>query len=131
MKQVVLKKGLISVKDVATPIVESGNLLIKVVYSCISAGTEMSVIADSKKTLLARVRQKPENIKKAIALIKRKGITALFKTVEKMQGEEKALGYSISGIVIGVGEGVREFSVGDQIAAAGAGIANHSEFVSY
>ena len=130
MKQIVLKKGLISVKDVATPIVESGNLLIKVVYSCISAGTEMSVIADSRKTLLERIRQKPENIKKAIALIKRKGVTALFKTVEKMQEEEKALGYSISGIVIGVGEGVREFSVGDRIAAAGAGIANHSEFVS-
>ena len=38
-------------------------------------------------------------------------------------------GYSVSGVVIGLGEGVSEFRVGDPVAAAGGGYAYHAEFV--
>ena len=40
------------------------------------------------------------------------------------------LGYSCAGEVIEVGEGVTEFEVGDKVACAGAGYANHAEIVS-
>ena len=40
------------------------------------------------------------------------------------------LGYSCAGEVIEVGEGVTEFEVGDKVACAGVGYANHAEIVS-
>ncbi len=41
-----------------------------------------------------------------------------------------SLGYSSAGEVVAVGDKVRRFSVGDRVACAGAGLANHAEVVS-
>jgi len=40
-----------------------------------------------------------------------------------------AIGYSVAGEVAAVGEGVRDVAVGDLVAAAGAGQANHADYV--
>jgi predicted dehydrogenase len=40
------------------------------------------------------------------------------------------LGYSSAGVVIAVGEGVTEFAIGDKVACAGVGYANHAELVA-
>jgi predicted dehydrogenase/threonine dehydrogenase-like Zn-dependent dehydrogenase len=40
------------------------------------------------------------------------------------------LGYSLAGTVVAVGEGVTDFALGDRVACAGAGQANHADFVS-
>ena len=40
------------------------------------------------------------------------------------------VGYSLAGTVVAVGEGVTDFAVGDRVACAGAGQANHADFVS-
>ena len=40
------------------------------------------------------------------------------------------VGYSLSGEVVAVGDGVQDFSVGDLVACAGAGKANHADYVS-
>lgn len=39
------------------------------------------------------------------------------------------LGYSAAGEVVAVGEGVSEFAAGDLVACAGAGIANHADYI--
>ncbi len=44
--------------------------------------------------------------------------------------EETAVGYSSAGTVIEVGAAVRDVSVGDRVACAGGGHANHAEIVS-
>ena len=41
-----------------------------------------------------------------------------------------AIGYSAAGEVVAVGEGVNEFAPGDLVACAGAGQANHADYVS-
>src|SRR4051794_11653927 len=41
-----------------------------------------------------------------------------------------AIGYSVAGEVVAVGEGIGDLSPGDLVAAAGAGQANHAEYVS-
>lgn len=40
------------------------------------------------------------------------------------------LGYSAAGEVVAVGEGVNDVSIGDFVACAGAGLANHADFVA-
>src|SRR5262249_4471235 len=40
-----------------------------------------------------------------------------------------AIGYSVAGEVVSVGEGITDLSVGDLVAAAGAGQANHADYV--
>lgn len=45
------------------------------------------------------------------------------------EGDYFPLGYSLSGVVEGVGEGITDFRPGDRVACAGMGAANHAEYV--
>ena len=62
MLQVFVKKGKVITEDVPAPIVSEGSILIKVLHSCISAGTEVSSVEDSKISLIRKVIEKPERI---------------------------------------------------------------------
>ena len=129
MKQGIVKKGKVIAESIPTPVVTDGNILIKVYYSCISAGTEMTSVNTSKQSLVKRALNSPEEVKTAIEFAKDNGIV---KTVQRVRGVldgGKQTGYSIAGEVIAIGRGVDKFQIGDKVAAAGAGIANHAEFV--
>jgi predicted dehydrogenase/threonine dehydrogenase-like Zn-dependent dehydrogenase len=129
MKQAVVKKGKVISQDVPAPNVSKGSVLIKVHYSCISAGTEMTSVNTTKKSLLKRAIDSPDEVKEVLDFIKVNGVQ---KTIQKVRGVidgGKQTGYSISGEVLAVGEGVINLQVGDRVAAAGAGIANHAEYV--
>jgi len=129
MIQAIIKKGKVIGEEIPAPNVSKGALLIKVVNSCISAGTEMSGVTNSGKSLIKRALEQPAQVAKVINMAKSIGIE---KTIAKIKGTldaGNATGYSISGMVIAIGEGVEGFEVGDRVTAAGAGIANHAEYV--
>lgn len=129
MLQAIVKKGQVLAEKVPTPNVSDGGVLIKVVNSCISAGTEMSGVKGSGKSLIKRAMEQPENIAKVVDMARSIGIQ---RTVEKIRGMRDIgapTGYSISGVVVAVGNGVSNIKAGDHVAAAGAGLANHAEFV--
>jgi predicted dehydrogenase/threonine dehydrogenase-like Zn-dependent dehydrogenase len=129
MIQAIIKKGKVLGEEVPAPNVSKGALLIKVVNSCISAGTEMSGVVNSGKPLIKRALEQPAQVAKVFDMAKSVGIA---KTIAKVRGVldgGNPTGYSISGVVIAVGEGVDSYKVGDHVAAAGAGIANHAEYV--
>lgn len=48
----------------------------------------------------------------------------------EMEHQGWALGYSCAGEVVATGDQVKEFAVGDRVACAGAGLANHAELVA-
>lgn len=129
MIQAVVKKGRVIGERVPTPLVSDGCLLIKVVNSCISAGTEMAGVNESGKSIIKRAMEQPEQVKEVLQFMKTNGIQRTLAKVKGALDGGKPTGYSISGIVIGLGAGVSGFSVGDSVAAAGAGLANHAEFV--
>ncbi|MCB9241571.1 MAG: bi-domain-containing oxidoreductase [Flavobacteriales bacterium] len=129
MLQAVVKKGKVMAEQIPSPSVSKGSVLIKVVNSCISAGTEMSNVSETGKSLIKRALEQPAEVMTALNFARENGI---MKTIARVKGKiegGKPTGYSISGVVIAVGEGVTEFDAGDHVAAAGAGIANHAEFV--
>jgi predicted dehydrogenase/threonine dehydrogenase-like Zn-dependent dehydrogenase len=128
MLQAIIKKGKVMAEEVPSPILSAGEVLIAVSYSCISAGTELKTVGNSGENLLMRAIKQPENLKKVIALAKSQGIARAFSKVQQKVKYGTPTGYSNSGIVIAVGEGVKNLQVGDKVAAAGAGIANHAEY---
>jgi threonine dehydrogenase-like Zn-dependent dehydrogenase len=130
MIQALIKKGVVLGEEVPSPIVSDGAVLIKTIYSCISAGTEISTVANSGIPLIKRALNQPENVKKVFEIFKKKGFS---KTYSKIKGEVesgKPTGYSLSGIIVGVGKDVNGFAINDHVTASGAGIANHAEFVN-
>lgn len=130
MKQVFASHKGVTLEDVTEPGVSRGSVKIKVAYSCISAGTEMHNIQGVRKSAFERIKESPERIKKAVDILVESGYTKAKEQVEASLNRLISSGYSVSGTVVEVGKGVTEFKVGDLVAAGGANIAVHAEYVS-
>jgi len=130
MKQVVqsARTGRLAVKDVPEPKVRPGHLLVRTRTSLISAGTDRMVIDFARKSLAGKAKARPDLVRKVMDKARRDGIKATLETVFARLDEPLPLGYSASGEVIAVGEGCEgRFRVGQRVAVAGAGLANHAE----
>jgi predicted dehydrogenase/threonine dehydrogenase-like Zn-dependent dehydrogenase len=131
MKQIVqsASTGALSVRAVPVPRVKPGHLLVRTAASLISAGTERMVVEFAKKSLLGKAKSRPDLVKQVLAKIHRDGLLATLDTVRARLDQPLPLGYSASGVVLEVGSGLEgRFQVGDRVAIAGAGIANHAEY---
>jgi len=129
MKQAIIKKGKVLAENIPAPLVSDGAVLIKVVNSCISAGTEMASVSSSGTPVIQRVMKQPEKVAKILKLARSEGIMKIYRQVKGEIDAGLPVGYSVSGVIIAVGKGVSEFMVGDRVAAAGGGLAYHAEYV--
>ncbi len=129
MKQAVLKNGKVFSYDVPVPAVSKGRVVVKVVNSCISTGTETASLNAGRQSIVKQAIKHPEKIRKALDILKKEGFSKLYKRINTDELPGKALGYSAAGIVYVVGDGVGRLKVGDRVAVAGAGYANHAEYV--
>lgn len=130
MKQVFIKKGNIIIEDVPSPQINEDEILVQVYYSCISAGTELASLSTSGKPLYRKALEKPQDIKKVLVWIKEKGLIGTISRVKDRVDTKQPVGYSASGVVIAIGKNIKVFNVGDKVACAGSGIANHAEFIA-
>lgn len=129
MKQVLIKAGSAVVEDVPSPSVSNKNILVQVNHSCISVGTEMAGVRMSGLPLYKRALKQPENVKRVLDMMRDQGIK---RTLDRVMGKLSAgspTGYSAAGTIIAVGAEVEGYSIGDRVACAGAGIANHAEII--
>jgi predicted dehydrogenase/threonine dehydrogenase-like Zn-dependent dehydrogenase len=129
MKQVLIKSGGVVVDEVPAPKVSSKSLLVRVRSSCVSVGTEITGVKGSGQPLYRRALQQPEKVKEALEMVKQRGIKNTTNFLRDKKHQESPTGYSAAGEVIAIGEGVDGFSIGDHVACAGAGIANHAEII--
>ena len=130
MKQVFNKKGRIVVDDVPVPFIGDDEILVQVYYSCISSGTEVSVLKSQGKSLLRKALDKPQNVKKVFEILKEKGPVESISRIRKKIDSKDPIGYSASGAVIKTGKNIYNIKPGDFVACAGAGISNHAEFIA-
>ena len=130
MKQVFNKKGEIIVGEVPAPIAGDDEILVQVYYSCISSGTEISVLKSQGKSLIRKALEKPQNIKKVLDMIRERGLVDSVARVRNKIDAKTQTGYSASGVVLEAGKNIYDFKPGDFVACAGAGMANHAEFIS-
>lgn len=129
MKQLLIKKGQVFVENIPAPSVQAGSLLVRVEYSLISTGTETTIIKSSGESLASKAKN-PSLLKAGKEALKRHGVRKTLEMIRTMQDNFTAFGYSLAGTVVEVGKGVPDFKPGDRVTCAGAGKANHAEFVS-
>ena len=99
-------------------------------YSVISSGTERATVELTQKSLVGKARARPDLVRQVVDTARREGISQTLGTVQRKLAEEAPIGYSSAGRVIEVGPRVAGLDVGDLVACAGGGHANHAEIVS-
>ena len=129
MKQVVqnFRTGELLVDEIPPPALRPGGVLVRTEYSLISAGTERTTVETAQSSIIGKIRERPDKVKQVIDTFKREGLRATYQKVKARLNQVTPLGYSSSGVVLEVAEGVTEFRPGDHVACAGAGYASHSE----
>jgi predicted dehydrogenase/threonine dehydrogenase-like Zn-dependent dehydrogenase len=130
VKQVLVRKGGVVVEEVPAPVVSPRSLLVRVRFSCVSAGTETAGVRMSGLPLYRRALKQPHHARRALQLGREQGYARVYKRVRGQLAAGVPTGYSASGVVLEVGEQVEGFAVGDRVACAGAGIANHAEVIA-
>lgn len=130
MKQLIqnLKTGELALREVPYPLCKSKGVIVKTIDSLISAGTEKSIIDFARKNILYKAKARPDLFKRALDKALKEGLFKVFKESMSRLDEPFPLGYSAAGIIVEVGNGVSDFKVGDKVAIAGSGYANHSEY---
>jgi predicted dehydrogenase/threonine dehydrogenase-like Zn-dependent dehydrogenase len=123
-----LRDGEMVVQEVPLPRVGVGCLSVRNHYSLISAGTEGSTVKAARKSLVGKAKERPQQVKQAIDVLRRSGPVQTYRAVMKKLDAYSPLGYSCAGEVLEVGQGVTDFQVGDLVACAG-NTANHAEVV--
>jgi polar amino acid transport system substrate-binding protein len=129
MKQVVqsYRTGELKVADAPAPRVGDGSLLVATRISLISSGTERQLIDLAKASLAGKAMARPDLVRRVMRNIQRDGLQPTIEKVFAKLDTPIPLGYSLAGEVLEVGRRVSGIAVGDRLACAGAGLANHAE----
>ncbi len=129
MKQVIqnYRTGALEVVEVPAPVVRPGSVLVRTAASVVSAGTERHLVEMAKKSLLGKALARPDLVRRVLQKVRTDGVAETLQQVRQRLDTPLPLGYSASGSVIAVGEGVAGFRVGDPVACGGQGVAVHAE----
>ena len=129
MKQIVqnYKKGTLTLEEVPVPACQSGGVLVRTMFSAVSVGTEKMKLKNASMNYLQMARSKPEQVKQVLNTLHQLGPVATYRKVMNKLDSMTPLGYSCAGEVIEVGRNVPNIKVGDLVACAGGGYANHAE----
>ena len=130
MKQVQqnYRSGILTLADVPAPLVSDGGLLVATRTSLISSGTEKQLLQLARSSLAGKAMARPDLVRRVITHIRRDGLKPTLDKVFAKLDTPIPLGYSLVGEVVEIGRRVEGFCLGDRVACAGAGLANHAEF---
>jgi len=130
MKQLLqnINNGETVIVDVPIPQVQAGMALVHTRASLVSAGTERMLVEFGGKSLLGKALSRPDLVKQMTDKARREGVLSTIEAAFNRLDQPMPLGYSSSGVIELLGEGVQGFKVGDRVACAGGGYAVHAEY---
>ena len=103
MKQVLIKKGSASAVEVPAPLLESGELLVRLQASCLSVGTELSGLRSSGVPLWKKALAQPEKAALALKMATTQGLRRTWSLIEEKKEAAHPTGYSAAGVVTAIG----------------------------
>ena len=121
------RSGSMEIIEAPLPICDASGALVAMDSTVISIGTEKMLIDFSKQSLIGKAKKRPDLVRKVMKKARNDGLIPTIKTAFNKLDTPIPLGYSGAGTVIKVGEDIHDLSVGDTVAIAGAGYANHAE----
>lgn len=132
MKQIFTQSGNIVTEEVPALVCRDNEVLVRNVYSLISAGTETMSLQSGKGVvgIASKAINNPELVHKAIEMARREGLRKTIKVIKGQTDKLNSLGYSSSGVVLEVGKNITDIAVGNRVACAGVGYASHAEIIS-
>jgi len=132
MKQIVQSpnSGKLELIEVPAPALAPGLVLVRNHFSVVSPGTEKMAIDFARKSLLGKARSRPDLVRQVLRKVAQEGPLPTYRAVMNRLDVPQPLGYSSAGVVEQVGAGVAGVAPGDRVACAGAGYANHAEWVA-
>jgi len=128
MKQVLLRRGQVTVEDVPRPTIAEGFVLVRTAASLVSAGTERSSAEAGRSGLVERAVRRPDAVRRVLTQVAENGLLETIDAVRGRLDEPAPLGYSAAGFVVDAGGGA--FKPGDLVACAGAGFSHHAEMIA-
>jgi predicted dehydrogenase len=130
MKQLLqnMRDGKTFVTEVPIPTPRTGQALVHVAASLVSAGTERMLVEFAEKSLVGKARSRPDLFRQVLDKMKREGVVSTLQSVFNRLDQPMALGYSSAGTIVGLGAGMDGFKVGQRMACAGGGYAVHAEY---
>ena len=130
MKQILqnMRDGKTTVVDVPVPTPQSGQALVQVAASLVSAGTERMLVEFGEKSLVGKARSRPDLVRQVLDKMRREGLFSTLQATFNRLDSPMSLGYSSAGTIIALGDGMQGFKVGQRVACAGGGYAVHAEY---
>ena len=122
-----VKSGDLSLETVPPPALLPGGARVRTAASLISAGTEKYMIELAQKSYLGKAQARPDLVRQVINKAQKEGWMNTFQSVMTKLDKPMPLGYSAAGVVEAVGDDVLSPRLGERVAVAGAGYANHAE----
>ena len=122
-----IKRNTLTIEELPVPHCKAGEVLVRSIYSAVSVGTEVMKMKNADLSYFQMAKKKPEQVKDVLNTLAQQGPMATYRKVMNKLDSLSPLGYSLVGEVIQVGSGVNHLKIGDIVACAGAGYANHSE----
>jgi predicted dehydrogenase/threonine dehydrogenase-like Zn-dependent dehydrogenase len=130
MKQLLqnISNGETLVVDVPIPQVRAGMALVRTHASLVSAGTERMLVEFGEKSLLGKALSRPDLVRQVADKARREGVLSTLESAFNRLDQPMPLGYSSSGVIEMLGDGLQGYKVGDKVACAGGGYAVHAEY---
>jgi predicted dehydrogenase/threonine dehydrogenase-like Zn-dependent dehydrogenase len=130
MKQVVqeMRSGETRVVEVPVPNPAPGTALVRTAASVVSAGTERMLVEFAAQGWIGRARSRPDLVRQTLDKVRREGVLTTLSAVQNRLDQPLPLGYSSSGVIVAIGDGLQGFRSGDRVACAGGGHAVHAEY---
>jgi predicted dehydrogenase/threonine dehydrogenase-like Zn-dependent dehydrogenase len=132
MRQIIQspRTGKLELAEVPAPACGAGLVLVRTHFSVVSPGTVRLAMDFARRSLVGKARGRPDLVKQVLRKLSQEGPAPTLRAVMTRLDAPQPLGYACAGVVEAVGREVAGFVPGDRVACAGAGYANHAEWVA-